>query len=72
MQQQQSEQKIGTRKDASAPMLEASAEPKTEIHISIGSIELRAPRTETRPQPAPFRPRVTLDDFLNRKPGARR
>jgi hypothetical protein len=49
-------------------MLEASAEPKTEIHISIGSIELRAPRTEARPQAAPFRPLVTLEDFLRRKP----
>jgi hypothetical protein len=42
------------------------AEEKTEIHISIGSIELRAPRVEPSPQPAPFRPRVTLDDFLRR------
>jgi hypothetical protein len=47
------------------------AEQRTEIHISIGSIELRAPRTETRPKPAPFRPRVTLDEFLRRKPGNR-
>jgi hypothetical protein len=47
------------------------AEQQTEIHISIGSIELRAPRTETRPKPAPFRPRVTLDEFLRRKPGNR-
>jgi hypothetical protein len=42
------------------------AEEKTEIHISIGSIELRAPHVEPRPQAAPFRPRVTLDDFLRR------
>jgi hypothetical protein len=47
------------------------AEEKTEINISIGSIEMRAPRVEQRPQPAPFRPRVTLDEFLRRKPGAR-
>ncbi|MGH9606923.1 MAG: hypothetical protein ACRD3N_14630 [Terracidiphilus sp.] len=47
------------------------AEEKTEIHISIGSIELRAPRMEPRPQAAPFRPRVTLDEFLRRKPEAR-
>lgn len=43
------------------------AEQKTEIHISIGSIELRAPRTEAKPAAAPFRPRVTLEDFLRRK-----
>ena len=65
-------ERIAPGKDASAPMLEASAEPKTEIHISIGSIELRAPRTEARPQAAPFRPRVTLEEFLRRKPERRR
>lgn len=42
------------------------AEEKTEVHITIGSIELRAPRVEPRPQAAPFRPRVTLDEFLRR------
>jgi len=47
------------------------AEEKTEIHISIGSVELRAPRVEPRPQAAPFRPRVTLDEFLRRKPETR-
>lgn len=40
----------------------------TEIHISIGSIELRAQRTEAKAPP--FRPRVTLDEFLKRRPGA--
>jgi len=50
----------------------ASREEKTEIHISIGNIELRAPRAETRPQPLPFRPRVTLEEFLRRQPEARR
>lgn len=48
------------------------AEQKTEIHISIGSIELRAPRQEARSQPAPFQPRVTLEQFLHRKPEAGR
>jgi hypothetical protein len=43
-------------------------EQKTEINISIGSIELRAPRVDARPQAPPFRPRVSLDDFLHRKP----
>jgi hypothetical protein len=55
-----------------APQSESAAPTpqNTEIHISIGSIELRAPRTETRPQTIPFRPRVTLSDFLRRKPEA--
>jgi hypothetical protein len=48
----------------------APAEERTEIHISIGSIELRAPRTEAGPKPAAFKPRVTLDEFLRGKPGA--
>jgi hypothetical protein len=41
----------------------------TEIHITIGSVELRAPRAEAKA--AAFRPRVTLNDFLNRKRGHR-
>lgn len=49
----------------------APAEERTEIRISIGSIELRAPRTEAGPKPAPFKPRVTLDELLRGKPGAR-
>jgi hypothetical protein len=48
----------------------APIEQRTEIHISIGSIELRAPSVEAKPRAAPFRPRVTLDDFLRRKPEA--
>jgi hypothetical protein len=48
----------------------AAAESKTEVHISIGSIELRAPRGEARAAVAPFRPRVSLGDFLRRKPEA--
>lgn len=42
------------------------SDQKTEIHITIGSIELRAPRTEAKAPAAPFRPRVTLNDFLRR------
>lgn len=53
------------QRDAAAPV-----EHRTEIQISIGSIELRAPRAEAGPQLQPFRPRVTLDEFLRRKPEA--
>lgn len=41
---------------------------ETDIRITIGTIEMRAPRTENRPATPAFRPRVSLDDFLNRKP----
>jgi len=51
---------------AAAPVIETGEH--TEIHISIGSIELRAPRTEEKA--SPFRPRVTLAEFLRRRPGA--
>ena len=45
------------------------SEENTEIHITIGSIELRAARSETpRPSPA-FKARVTLDEFLGRSHG---
>ncbi|HWG19562.1 MAG TPA: hypothetical protein VG225_03465 [Terracidiphilus sp.] len=49
---------------------EPKPEPTTEIHISIGSVELRAARQEPSPQAVPFRPRVALNDFLRRKPEA--
>jgi hypothetical protein len=43
----------------------------TEIHITIGSVELRAPRVAPAPPKAPaFRPRVTLDEFLKRGAGS--
>lgn len=44
------------------------AERGSEIRISIGTIELRAPRAENKPAAPAFRPRVSLDDFLHRKP----
>jgi hypothetical protein len=47
-----------------------TATEHTEIHITIGSIELRTPRTEVPRAVAPFKPRVTLDDFLRGKSGA--
>ncbi len=67
----QIEVRTGQRSAESPSELHAPAEERTEIHISIGSIELRAPRTESGPKPAPFKPRVTLDEFLRGKPGTR-
>jgi hypothetical protein len=67
---QPQERRIGTRDSAPVAAPDSPAEQRTEIHISIGNIELRAPRVESRPQPVPFRPRVTLSDFLGRKPEA--
>ena len=43
---------------------ESFTEEHTAVHISIGSIEFRTPKVESRPQAAPFQPRVTLDQFL--------
>ena len=47
-----------------------SATEHTEIHITIGSIELRAARAEPQQKPTPFKPRVTLGDYLGRSSGA--
>jgi hypothetical protein len=47
-----------------------SAIEHTEIHITIGSIELRAPQVEAQRKPAAFKPRVALDDYLRRSSGA--
>jgi hypothetical protein len=64
--------------DVSLPRIESDAaasannEPEqTEIHITIGSVELRAPRVApVAPKSLPFRPRVTLDEFLRRGSGS--
>jgi hypothetical protein len=68
---QQEDAPGSARKDepigASESRREQRTEPRTEVHISIGTIELRASRAEARPQPAPFNPRVTLSDFLGRR-----
>jgi hypothetical protein len=43
----------------------------TEIHITIGSVELRAAQVAPAPPKAPaFKPRVTLDEFLKRGAGS--
>jgi hypothetical protein len=59
---------IATPSDTVVRQTDAPIEPRTEIHISIGHIELRPPPVVTRPQPASFQPRVSLDDFLGRRP----
>lgn len=63
------QQAVGTshRDRRGAVILPSSAEQKAEIHISIGRIELRAPRPEAKLPSTPFRPRVTLEEFLRRK-----
>jgi hypothetical protein len=61
-----------------APRNEADAAPsandelqQTEIHITIGSVELRSQRVApVAPKTPPFRPRVTLDEFLKRGAGS--
>jgi hypothetical protein len=45
----------------------------TEIHITIGSVELRVPRAAPVPPKTPaFRPQVTLDEYLKRGSGSGR
>jgi hypothetical protein len=60
------------RKQADA-VASANNEPEqTEIHITIGSVELRSPRVApVAPKAPPFKPRVTLDEFLKRGSGGR-
>jgi hypothetical protein len=60
------DRRLGTRTDAAEATSTSSAEQKTEIHISIGRIEFSTERVEARTQSVPFRPRVTLSDFLGR------
>jgi len=59
------------RNEADAAGSAMDAAEHTEIHITIGSVELRAPRVAPAPPKAPtFRPRVTLDEFLKRGTGS--
>jgi hypothetical protein len=67
------------RKTPAIPPSKPPAEPlapletateHTEIYITIGSIELRAPQTEAPRKTTLFKPRVTLDDYLRRRSGA--
>jgi hypothetical protein len=58
-----------------APEAATGDAERVEIQISIGTVELRAPRPAAPPvMPASpsFRPRVTLDDYLKRGPGSSR
>jgi hypothetical protein len=59
------------RNEANDAALAMDAAEHTEIHITIGSVELRGPRIAPAPPKAPpFRPRVTLDEFLKRGTGS--
>jgi hypothetical protein len=59
------------RSEAGDAALATDSAEHTEIHITIGSVELRAPRIAPAPPKAPtFRPRVTLDEFLKRGAGS--
>jgi hypothetical protein len=49
----------------------ASGSRAPEITISIGHIELRAAHAPQAPRKPAFRPQLSLDEFLNKKPGAR-
>jgi hypothetical protein len=61
---------IAERSEAGNPAPAFEVGDHTEIHITIGSVELRAPRVAPVPPRSPaFRPRVTLDEFLKRGSG---
>jgi len=46
--------------------------PPTEVHISIGHIEVRSAPPAPAPRKPALRPRVTLDDYLRRRNGGAR
>lgn len=48
--------------------------PDIQVEVTIGRIELGAPRPipPSRPRPAPLKPAVTLDDYLRRRDGGAR
>jgi hypothetical protein len=54
-----------------SPWVDAPAGTAPDVTISIGHIEVRAPQVAERPRRPAFRPRVSLDDFLNRRQGER-
>jgi len=62
---------VGSFGDNGEPFQAPPAE-RTEINISIGTIELRGPKTETRAPVPAYRPRVSLDEFLRRGQESRR
>jgi hypothetical protein len=60
------------RKQADAAASANNELEQTEVHITIGRVELRAPQVApAAPKAPPFKPRVTLDEFLKRGSGGR-
>jgi hypothetical protein len=54
-----------------APEQEAAAEKSAGVTISIGHIEIRAAQVIEHPRKPPFRPRVSLSEFLSQRNGER-
>jgi hypothetical protein len=57
---------------AAAPLSQPTAEPAS-VHVSIGTIEVRAtvePPRRVVPPRGPAKPRVSLDEYLRRRGGA--
>lgn len=54
-----------------APEQEAAAEESAGVTISIGHIEIRAAQVVEHPRKPPFRPRVSLSEFLSQRNGER-
>jgi hypothetical protein len=59
-----------TRKGVDTTALARDEAEHTAIHITIGTVELRSPRVAPSAPKVPFRPRVTLDEFLKRGTGS--
>lgn len=60
---------VSPRLTPHSPWVDAPASTAPDVTVSIGHIEVRAPQVAERPRRPAFRPRVSLDDFLNRRQG---